>query len=195
MDHLIEASDELLIDLIKSGDDAAFTVLYNRFKGLLTVHAYKKLGNFEDAKEIIQDVFSKMWASRSNLPPVKNGGAYLYTLVRNQVLNHIEHANIEARYAASFHDFVGEKNYVTDLQLRERELEAVIAREIAALPPKMQEVFVLSRKSHLSNKEIAEKLNISESTVKNHIKAASKILRMKLGIEIFALLSIFFHSY
>ncbi len=194
MDHPIDEPDELLIDLIKTGDDAAFTALYNRYKALLTVHAYKKLGNFEDAKEIIQDIFSGMWANRGNLPTVKNGGAYLYTLVRNRVLNHIEHANIEARYAASFHYFVSEKNYVTDLLLRERELEALIEREIAALPPKMQEVFVLSRKAHLSNKEIAEKLNISEFTVKNHIKAASKLLRMKLGVEILALLSIFFHN-
>lgn len=174
--------DEDLISMLKNGSRDAFTELYNRYKGILILHAYKKLGNFEEAKEIVQEVFSMMWLNHASLPEVKNTGAYLYTLVRNKVLNFIEHRGVEARYAASFKDFISDQHYVTDLQMREKEMQAMIDREIEALPPKMREVFLLSRKEHLSHKEIAEKLEISEFTVKNHIKAALKILRMKLGL-------------
>lgn len=182
-----EALDEELILMLKNGDRNAFTELYTRYKGILILHAYKKLGDFEDAKEIIQEVFSTLWLHHTTLPEVRNCGAYLYTLVRNKVLNFIEHKSVEARYAASFQSFVGEQHYVTDLQLREKEMQAMIDREIDALPTKMREVFLLSRKNHLTHKEIAEKLDISEFTVKNHIKAALKILRGRLGLVVLIL--------
>jgi RNA polymerase sigma-70 factor (ECF subfamily) len=97
------------------------------------------------------------------------------------VLNFIEHQQVEARYAASFQQHINEAHNITDIQLRERELQRIIDKEIAALPPKMREVFLLSRKEYLSHKEIAIRLNISEHTVKNHIKAALKTLRQSLG--------------
>lgn len=182
MKILPDTSDENLMLLLNAGNSDAFTALYNRYKGILILHAYKKLGDFEEAKEIVQDVFSVLWANHATIPHVNNCGAYLYTLIRNKVLNFIEHQNVEARYAASFQNFVTEQHFGTDLLLREREMQGMIDREIDALPPKMREVFLLSRKNHLTHKEIAEKLDISEFTVKNHIKGALKILRMKLGL-------------
>lgn len=183
-----KTSDEELVILLQAGEQRAFTEIYNRYKGLLMVHAYKKLGDFEEAKDVVQDIFSSLWNSHADVPLTRNLPGYLYTLTRNKILNLIEHKNVEQRYASSFTDMVKEQNYVTDLAIREKEMNAIIEREIDALPPKMKEVFLLSRRKHLSHKEIAEQLDISEYTVKNHIKAALKILRVRLGVvSVFAL--------
>jgi len=168
--------------MLQAGDNDAFTELYNRYKKPLIIHSYKKTGDLEDAKEIVQEVFSTLWSQREQLPPILHVSAYLYTMVRNKVLNYIEHKQVEARYALNFQNFMDEGYNASDIQIREKELQQMIDKEIAALPPKMREVFILSRKEHLSHKEIAERLNISEFTVKNHIKGALKILRLKIGL-------------
>ncbi|MCF6406837.1 RNA polymerase sigma-70 factor [Chitinophaga filiformis] len=182
MGFLTHANDRELVVMLQAGDNAAFTELYNRYKKPLIIHGYKKTGDLEDAKEIVQEVFSTLWSQREQLPPIQQVSAYLYTMVRNKVLNYIEHKQVEARYALNFQNFIDEGHNASDIQMREKELQQMIDKEIAALPPKMREVFILSRKEHLSHKEIAERLNISEFTVKNHIKAALKILRLKIGL-------------
>jgi len=182
MGFLLHADDKELIVMLQAGDNDAFTELYNRYKKPLIIHSYKKTGDLEDAKEIVQEVFSTLWSQREQLPPIQQVSAYLYTMVRNKVLNYIEHKQVEARYALNFQNFMDEGHNASDIQIREKELQQMIDKEIAALPPKMREVFILSRKEHLSHKEIAERLNISEFTVKNHIKGALKILRLKIGL-------------
>lgn len=192
MGVLIHADDRALIVMLQAGNNAAFTELYNRYKKPLIIHAYKKIGELEDAKEIVQEVFSTLWSQREQLPSIQQVSAYLYTMVRNKVLNYIEHKQVEARYALNFQNFMDEGLNTSDIQLREKELQQLIDKEIAALPPKMREVFVLSRKEHLSHREIAERLNISEFTVKNHIKGALKILRLKIGLCTLIALHYFF---
>lgn len=183
-----EVSDEELVTLLRAGNQNAYTEIYNRYKGVLLIHAYKKLGSFEEAKDIVQDMFSWLWSERKNFPETQNISGYLYTIVRNRVLNAIEHKKVISKYAESFATFAKEHENVTDLVVDEAEMRRLIDREIEALPPKMKEVFILSRRGQLSYKEIAEHLDISEFTVKNHIKAALKILRVKLGLVAFLFL-------
>lgn len=76
--------------------------------------------------------------------------------------------------------FIEKGEYVTDQQLLEQELKEAIEKEIALLPPKMREVFELSRKQDLSYKEIADQLHISDKTVKKQVNNALHILREKL---------------
>jgi RNA polymerase sigma-70 factor (family 1) len=176
-------SDEELIPLLRADDHGAFNEIYERYKGILVIHACKKLdGDLEDAKEIVQEVFSNFWHNRHALPGINVLKAYLYTLVRNRVLNYIQHQDVVTRYADSFSRYEKEYDYSTDRLIREKQMLEIIDREINALPAKMKEVFLLSRKNYLSHKEIAEKLEISEHTVKNHIKSALKILRNRLDL-------------
>jgi RNA polymerase sigma-70 factor (family 1) len=181
--------DEDLTLLLQADSHDAFTAIYHRYKGLLVIHANKKLGgDLEDSKEIIQEVFANFWSNRQVLPVIKNLKAYLYTLVRNRVLNQIQHQQVVTKYEESFNNFAQEYHYSADLLIREKQMIAIIEKEINALPPKMKEVFSLSRKDQLSHKEIAAKLEISEFTVKNHIKSALKILRTRLDLALIIVL-------
>jgi RNA polymerase sigma-70 factor (family 1) len=175
-------SDAELVAYLRNGDDNAFNEIYHRYKGILQVHAYKKLGDFEDAQDVIQDIFSIFWTKRDIIPHTNNISGYLYTITKNKVLDAIAHKKIVSRYAASFDKCVEEGIFITDLFLREKELASIIEKEISALPPKMREVFILSRQLDLSHREISQQLDISESTVKYHVKTALKILRTKLGL-------------
>ena len=174
-------SDEQLVNLLKSGDHDAYTEIYTRFKSVLYVHAYNKLRNTEEAKDIVQDLFLSLWNNKIDFSRTENLSAYLYTAVRNRVFRLIERKGLASNHLNSIFQSVNGGNNITDYRVRERMLATMIDKEVDALPPKMKEVFLLSRKNNLSHKEIAEQLGISDVTVKKQVNNALKILKSKLG--------------
>lgn len=180
-------SDSELIALIREGDKAAYAKVYERYFRVLYVHAFKKLQNEEEAKDLIQELFTTLWAKRAFIAENVNMAAYLYTSVRNRVLDSFSHRKIEDRYIVSLQRHIDNDNVAADQELLEKELVTVIENEIKALPPKMREIFELSRKNNLSHKEIAEKLDVSEQTVSKQVTNALKRLRTKLGAHLFLL--------
>jgi RNA polymerase sigma-70 factor (ECF subfamily) len=177
-----ELKDQELVALLKEGDKGAYTEIYNRYKSLLQGHIYKKLGDFEEVKDVLQELFTKLWTKRTEIPLTHDLAAYLYTSARNKIFNILSHKQVESRYVQSLQQFINEDNYITDLLIREREFALIIQKEIDDLPEKMREVFILSRNSSLSHKEIAEQLHLSPQTVSKQISNALKILKVKLGV-------------
>lgn len=177
-------SDVELTTLLSSGDRLAYTEIFNRYNGLLYLHAFKKFRNREEAKDIVQEVFAMIWTKREEMTPKSNLSGYLYTCMHHKILDWFGHQKIEARYVQHLQVLMEENKGTTDNLVRERQLFEIVQREIAALPPKMRQVFEMSRYQHLSHKEIAATLNISEETVKSHVKNALKILRVKLGLSV-----------
>ncbi|MDB5156429.1 MAG: hypothetical protein JWR50_1136 [Mucilaginibacter sp.] len=93
-------TDNELVGLLKAEDEEAYTEIYDRYRGSLLIHAYKKLGDFEEAKDVVQEMFSSLWNDRLKIPETKNLVGYLYTIVRNKILNYIEHKKVEHKYAS-----------------------------------------------------------------------------------------------
>ena len=187
MDTLKTLSDFELVDLLKSGDQAAYTEIYDRYILILLNHAYNKTRDREEAKDIVHEVFTTLWARRESFNFQSNLSGYLYTAVRNNIVNQVVHNDVKGKYLASIAQFINNNNsqIITDHLVREHQLSSIIEKEIAELPPKMREVFELSRKQHFSHKQIAEKLEISEQTVSKHVTNALRILRVRLGIFIY----------
>ncbi len=178
-----------LMDLLKSSDHAAFTEIFHRYSSLLYSHAYNKLRNETEARDVVQEIFVLLWAKREELDLKTNLPGYLYTAVRNNIFNILKHKKVISAYAETF-TFINEHNQVlTDHLIRSKQFAALIDAEIAALPPRMRKVFELRRIEHLSNREVATMLNITESTAADQMKKALRILRMRIGlILIFATL-------
>lgn len=173
-------SDIELAALLKEGDRAAFAEIYSRYKGILFVHAYKRLSNRDEAEDAVHDLFAALWAGRINFILRSNNlSGYLYSAIRNQVLKVIAKRQFAEDYLVSVEEF---QSLATDYKVRENQLKAIIEKEVALLPAKMREIFELSRNAQLSHKEIAQHLDLSEKTVKNQINNALKILRVKLGL-------------
>jgi RNA polymerase sigma-70 factor (family 1) len=178
-------SDHELVILLKEGDEAAYTEIYNRYKGVLYQHAYRRLPNQGEVDDIIHELFTTLWIKRETLIFKTNLAGYLYTAVRNRIINYIAHQQIASDYVESLQEFMDKGIAVTDYRVRLSMLQQVIEKEIENLPAKMREIFELSRKSQLSHQEIAFKLEISEKTVKNQVHNALKILRVRLGLIVY----------
>jgi len=187
MSSYITLSDNDLVAFLKEGDKAAFTEIYNRYKGLLYIHAYNRLRNQQEADDVVHELFTSLWTKRDNLVLKTHLSGYLYQSVRNRILDIISHQRVESDYIVSLQHFINQSEAITDHLVRENELTALIEKEISALTPKMREVFELSRKANLSHREIAQKLELSEMTVKKHVNNALKILRTRLGLVVYLL--------
>lgn len=178
-------SDRELAALLAEGSQGAFSEIYNRYSTLLFVYAVKKLHDQEEARDIVQEIFVSLWKNRSSHPLHTSLAAYLYQSVRNRAFDIFVHKQTEQRYMDALQSLLDEGESVTDDLIREKEVAALIERQIRALPPRMREVFELSRKQHLSHRAIADKLQISEQTVTKQVKKALKALRLRLGILLF----------
>jgi RNA polymerase sigma-70 factor (ECF subfamily) len=192
MPNYSEYSDEELLAFVKKHDVAAFTEIYNRFRGLLYVYSRKITHHGIEAEDIVQDIFIKLWDNRASISLKSSLSSYLYTAVRYKFFDLVAHQKVRSDYAEVFQDFLNVYGNPVEEYVNEKELAQLIEREVANLPEKMRQVFELSRSNGLSHKEIALRLGIAEKTVKNQVNNALKTLRTKLGSAAFLLL--FFYN-
>lgn len=174
-------SDTELIVLLRQKDEFAFTEIYRRNWHMLFLHAKKILDNEDEAKDLVQDLFSKFWIKAGELDVKTNLKGYLYTAIRNSILNHIRKKKVNHDFIDLIAEQMDENDNATVEGIDERELISLINAEIEQLPPKMKYIFELSRKEFLSNKEIAAQLDMTEDAVKKQISRAIQTLRQKLG--------------
>jgi RNA polymerase sigma-70 factor (family 1) len=183
---LSKLHDNELATLLKEGNHSAYTELYNRYFRLLFVHAYKRLKDQEQAKDIVQEFFVSLWDKRDAIVLRSSLEGYFFTAINNRIVDHFLHLEVQGKYVASFAGFLSTEQVKTDYLVREKQLAELIDKEIDQLPPKMREIFQLSRKHNLSHKEISERLSISEKTVDRQVSNA--LFRLKAKFGVFAIL-------
>ena len=184
-------SDAELAQLIRVGDYAAFTEIYNRKCEPLLIYVSKITGNnLEEAQDILQEVFISLW-KRHELISTENLQSWLYGDARKNALFHLRTAKNRDKYIAGLADYLTEVSSPLDEEIEVKELSRLIDSEIDRLPEKMREIFILSRKENLSYKEIAEKLGISDKTVKKQINNVLKIFRNRLDTGSAGLIAVF----
>lgn len=189
-----EFQDTELVTLLSKGDRYAYAEIFFRYNKLLYSHAYNKLREREEARDIVSEVFYALWAKREQSLPEHNLIGYLFVAVRYKIADFLSRKQVRHHYIQSLQNFIDEPQQVkTDHLIREKQLKEIIEEEISALPPRMQEIFRMSRFEQMSHKEIADRLSLSEQTVKDQVKKALRILRVKLGLIAFVamLLKIF----
>ncbi len=171
--------DSELLDFMKSGDEAAFDEIYLRHWNTLYNAAYYLLHDEAASMDIVQDVFVWFWEHRDHLVLTTLRG-YLLMAVRYKVANYLRHRKVRAAFVAET-TMQAQEEGSQDMVLELKELRAVIARFTSELPDRCREVFQMSRHQHLSNREIARQLGVSEKTVENQLTIALKKLRVRLG--------------
>jgi RNA polymerase sigma-70 factor (family 1) len=187
-------SDELLLTRMADDDQEAFTLLYRRHWEPLFITTVRVILNKEDAEDIVQEVFASLWNRRTALNLTGPLGAYLQTSVKYKAINYIE-KNITRRHYAQTLGKAAEASSPpsAEILLHVKDVQQVVQTVIRNMPPKMREVYRLSRQEHLSHREIAVRLDISEETVKKHIQNALQLLRMAMGNTPFAVAALFFY--
>ena len=173
-------TDHELLPLLKEDGKAAFAELYARYWQSLFSYAARMLTR-QEAEDIVQELFTWIWTKKEEITIHTAVSSYLYTALRYRIFDHFDKCKVRLNHSIhSLQQFIDEGSFITDEQVRERELKRIIESGIRSLPSKMREVFIMSRQAHLSQKEIAQKLNISEKTVKKQIGNAIKLLRLRV---------------
>lgn len=181
MHNFHKISDEELVNLLTKDNKEAFTEIYNRYALNLADFAISKLNQVEDAQDIIHDLFIKLWEGRLSLVITANLKTYLFTLVRYKIIDKIRHDITRKKYANTVHRLANYFDNGTNQQLEARELNLLLQNSLKKMPPKVQEIYHLSRHQHNSVAEIAKALNISTQTVKNQLSKALRHLKKSIG--------------
>lgn len=174
-------SDEDLAERILQGDEMAYMEVYYRYFGIIYAFSRKILQDDDQAEDITQDIFLALFEKMGNLQ-VTSLRAYLYQSARYALIDHSRKQQSRDNYMAGLGDYYAQGVWTTDDAVIENELHAQIEKQICQLPAKMRTIFELSRKSHLSTKEIAAQIGISEGTVRLQIHHAISRLRSRLTI-------------
>lgn len=175
-DYSVLTDQELIAAM--QHDDAVFDEIYERYWSVLYRSAFNVLRDKEACMDVIQEVFIWFWEHRDiQINSIKG---YLLTAVKYKVANCIRNGKVRE----SFYDRIPKDALDTafpDELLELKELKEMINAFVMELPERCQEVFNMSRKQHLTNREIAQRLGISEKTVENQINKALKRIKLKLG--------------
>ncbi|OOQ59148.1 RNA polymerase sigma factor [Mucilaginibacter pedocola] len=170
-------TDSALIALLKQHNIHAFNELYSRYCKELYARAYKHLGCKDDVQDVLQEIFISVWNNAASLDDDKPLGPYLYKSLKYKLIDRY-HKNLKLSYneaECTNKEFAATEGANDKVLLKE--LETLLNGEINRLPEKMREVFLLSRREHLSNQKISERLSISSQTVKNQITLALRKLK------------------
>lgn len=176
------------VERLKKGDVRAFEQVFNTHYADLCRHAQKFVIDLDNAREIVQDTFVKLWEIKHSLSQDTSVKSYLYKAVRNNCLDYLKHIRISNVYKedllrkimdSGFKSIASPENCLDGLI--EKELEDRINDAIASLPDRCRQIFELSRYKGLKYREIAEELNISIKTVETQMSRAIHSLHKKLA--------------
>lgn len=181
----ININSDIFKERLRKGDSYAFELLSKLYYSRLLHVSSNYLTNKEDAKDIVQEVFMKIWNKKSQLNIHTNLNSYLYKMTKNTCIDYLrkkesrvtESLNLEFRenhiHLSSLKDDASSK-------IIEQELEIEIQYAISLLPEKCREVFIKSRMEGLKHREISDEMDISTKTIENHMTKALKHMRFHL---------------
>ena len=174
-------SESELLALVKEGDESAFEAAYTRFRPLVLRYALRICKSNEAAEEIVQNVMLKMWLGREKLDPELNFKGWIARVSANESFDFLKKlAKEKALSEKVWLQMQAEPASAEDEYVLKDYLK-IVEEAVRALPPQQQRVYRLSREQYLTYDQIAEQLNISSNTVRNHMAGALDNIRKYLA--------------
>lgn len=165
---------------LKSGNHDVYKQLFTLWYTPLCNYACSILRNMDEAEDVVQKMFCKLWDQRNELTIRTSVKSYLYRAVHNDCLNRIQQTKNRSEHNQQYAYNISHEVDSTTEQVAHSELEQQITKAIEQLPPQCRKVFEMSRMQQLNYAEIAKQLDISTNTVENHIAKALRLLRGNL---------------
>lgn len=172
--------NSILIDQLEKGDEKAFSFLVENYNHRLCVYANSLVNDPVRSQDIVQNVFIKTWEKRETLRNNLSIKGFMYRAVHNEFIDQYRSTKSLIALEKLYMDSLLQFEMQPELEGMEK-IMAMVMGAISELPPKCQQIFLLSKKEGLDNIEIAEYLEISRKTVENQITKAFAILKEKLG--------------
>lgn len=192
MNDVIKNKELDLIERLIEGDEDAFCALYMEYKPKLLRFSISLLKSREAAEDICQDIFITIWENRRFIKSDCSFSAYLFSIARNRILNFLRDEICHNKILEDLYSHSLDYDEGTKQEIEKHDLLNHIQLAMKKLSVRQRECFEMSRYQHLLNKEIAERLGISISTVQDHIYTSLKIIRkyfrdelsLKIGLMI-----------
>lgn len=169
-------NEKVILVKVSEGNENAFRDLFCYYYPKAKTFLEQMISNSDDAMDIAQNIFVKIWLQRSVLSDVKSFGAYLYTIARNAAIDYgrTRKIKIPLEEMDSGHEV---DKWHSESEYFAKETQIQIAAAISKQPEKRRQVFILSKLEGKTNGEIAEMMGISKRTVENHLNLVLKELR------------------
>ena len=171
-----EVAMETIFARIKDGDERAFERVFRAFYRPLCDYAVTLLGSEEDAEDVVQDLFTRVWADRQGMEVQESVKSYLFTAVRFGALNVLKRRAVEQKHSASLAEFIEDLQRQDYSEEETRRVES-IKEVLQTLPAQCRTVFTMSCLEGKKYSEIAAKLGITVNTVKSHVAKAYRDIR------------------
>lgn len=172
--------EKIWLTRIAEGDEQAFRALYNHYSPRIYSFGMHLTRNAPLAEELVQDVFEKLWRRRTSLDGLDNPTAYIRAMVRNTANNQLRRMAHERLILQRLAKEDARQEPSAENDLDQQRFRKVWQQAIDSLPPRVKEVYLLSRTENLKNAEIAQRLGISIYTVKEYLKKALAVIRETL---------------
>lgn len=161
---------------LREGDEKAFEKIYLNYYKKTLYFITGLVKSEDDAKELTQEVFIKLWANRETLDPERSVHSYMYTIARNAAFNFLKHKLVEINYMNEY----AAQNIETETSdeiLFAKEMALLIEMSVGKMPAQRRKIYQMSRNEGLNNEEIATRLQISKKTVENQLSLALRELK------------------
>lgn len=168
------------INLLRKRDEEAFKEVYYTHSEKLYSVAFQILKDDVLAQEVVQESFIVLWKNLEELSCDSNLWSYLYVVARRNCLNKLRQLSVSMKYVNEAREILETPSTFVFNKLESVELQLIINNCLDQLPPKQREVFQMSREEGKTHIEIAQELNLSPHTVRNHIVVVLRKLRDKL---------------
>lgn len=183
----------LLIKAFKEGNPQAFEKLFEQYHKKLYAFLFRLLNSKEDAEEIVQETFIKIWEKREDFIEGYPFQSFLFKIAKNAFLN-LNRKKVNRKVFEDHLHFLNEiSSGNTDDYIIFKETTEIINTVIGGLPPRRKEIFLLRRIEGLSRQEIANKLGISVITVDSQLLKANKYLKEELKKYSILMIILFFN--
>ena len=168
-----------IVDRLKSGDEAVFALIYNRYWDKLYVAALARLNDEFQAEEVVQQVFVRLWNKKSGIQ-IQDLSAYLAAMTRYAVYEHLARES-KLKKREKIWSLNAPETYSTVAEIENKFLLTFIRELSNELPEKCRMVFIYNKLEDQSLADVAARMNISRKTAEAHLTKALRFIRLKLS--------------
>ncbi|MDR1221289.1 MAG: RNA polymerase sigma-70 factor [Tannerella sp.] len=173
----MEIIDEALLERFREGDHKAFESIFLSYYDRVKNFINGLIKSEDDAEELAQDVFVRLWTNRQAVDPGKPFHSWLYTVARNAAFNYLKRLLVHKSYVSDYLATHQDGDSSVEETLFAKEIGLLIEMTVQKMPSRRRDIYMYSRVKGYSNGEIARKLNISKKTVENQLSLAFKEIR------------------
>ncbi|MCC5929070.1 MAG: RNA polymerase sigma-70 factor [Cyclobacteriaceae bacterium] len=176
--------EAILLKDLSNGDELAFKKIYNIYSRRLYAKIFSIVRKEEISKELLQDVFLKLWEKRTSIDTSKSFSSFLYTITTNLVIDYLRKDIQEKKMMYEVKASGMPSGNTTEEMIHFSEFNTLIQRAIDSLPPQRRMVFTLCKEEGFSYEKIGLTLGITKSTVSDHMVKAIKTIKRFIAISI-----------